>query len=151
MQEVLDAYPMDEVCGDEELTLAFPAGILNPFMKFTYEFAKEAAAQCPNVDEPMLLTDAQVDQQKAVSDVNSLVAQGVNGIVTLPIFGDAQVPSFTNAQAAGTKVVDALRRGYWRDSDRRLSPDRYRRRCDRCSPGQVVGRQLGEGDCRLPG
>jgi len=104
VQEALDAYPIEEVCGDEDITLAFPTGITNPFLKFTYEFARQAAELCPNVG-PMSYTDAQLDQQKAVSDVNSLVAQGVNGIVTLPIFGDAQLPSLRNAQAAGTKVV----------------------------------------------
>ena len=32
-QEVIDSYDVTELCGDEEITLAFPVGIANPWMK----------------------------------------------------------------------------------------------------------------------
>lgn len=103
-QEVIDSYDITKLCGDKELSLAFPAGIVNAWMQQTYKMIQMEAAKCPNiVDFPIL--DAGVDQQKAVSDVNSLVAQGVDGMVTLPIFGAAQVPSFTKAMQAGVPVV----------------------------------------------
>lgn len=103
-QEVIDSYDVTKLCGDKELHLAFPSGIVNAWMQQTYKLMQNEAAKCPNiVDFPIL--DAGVDQQKAVSDVNSLVAQGVDGIVTLPIFGAAQVPSFNKAMAAGIPVV----------------------------------------------
>lgn len=103
-QEVIDSYDITKLCGDKELHLAFPSGIVNAWMQQTYKMMQNEAAKCPNiVDFPIL--DAGVDQQKAVSDVNSLVAQGVDGIVTLPIFGAAQVPSFNKAMAAGIPVV----------------------------------------------
>jgi ribose transport system substrate-binding protein len=103
-QEVIDSYDITELCGDKELTIAFPAGIVNAWMSQTYEMIKEEAKKCPNIKDVQIV-DAGVDQQKAVSDVNSLVAQGVSGIVTLPIFGAAQVPSFKKAQDAGVPVV----------------------------------------------
>lgn len=103
-QEVIDSYDITKLCGDKELSLAFPSGIVNAWMQQTYKMMQNEAAKCPNiVDFPIL--DAGVDQQKAVSDVNSLVAQGVDGIVTLPIFGAAQVPSFNKAMQAGVPVV----------------------------------------------
>jgi len=104
MADVIDAYPVKDVCGTKKLTIAYPMGITNDWMKQTLTLLKRTAAQCPNI-KPIATTDAQVDQQKAVSDVNSLVAQGVNGIITLPIFADAQVPSFRAAQQAGVPVV----------------------------------------------
>jgi ribose transport system substrate-binding protein len=102
-QQVLDAYPTADLCGDKKLKLAFPAGIVNAWMKQTYQMILDEAAKCDNIS--FEITDAQVDQQKAVSDVNSLVAKGVDGIVTLPIFGAAQVPSFRKAMQAGIPVV----------------------------------------------
>lgn len=103
-QEVIDSYDVTELCGDEEITLAFPVGIANPWMKAVHQLIQNEAAKCDNISTVEMI-DAQVDQQKAVSDVNSLVAQGVDGIITLPIFGEAQVPSFRAAMDAGVPVV----------------------------------------------
>jgi ribose transport system substrate-binding protein len=103
-QAVIDSYPVSKVCGTKKISLAFPAGIVNAWMKQTYFMIQQEAAKCHNITG-MQIVDAGVDQQKAVSDVNSLVAQGVNGIVTLPIFGAAQVPSFKSAMKAGVPVV----------------------------------------------
>ena len=103
-QEVIDSYDVTELCGDEEITLAFPVGIANPWMKAVHQLIQNEADKCDNIGTVEMI-DAQVDQQKAVSDVNSLVAQGVDGIITLPIFGEAQVPSFRAAMDAGVPVV----------------------------------------------
>jgi len=103
-QEVIDSYDVTELCGEGDITIAFPAGIANPWMKAVHQLIQNEAAKCDNIGTVELI-DAQVDQQKAVSDVNSLVAQGVNGIVTNPIFGEAQVPSFRSAMQAGVPVV----------------------------------------------
>ncbi|MBO1901435.1 substrate-binding domain-containing protein [Leucobacter weissii] len=103
-QEVIDSYDITELCGEEEITLAFPVGIANPWMKAVHMLMQQEAEKCDNIGVIEMI-DAQVDQQKAVSDVNSLVAQGVDGIVTLPIFGEAQVPSFRAAMDADVPVV----------------------------------------------
>lgn len=103
-QEVIDSYDIRELCGDEPITLAFPVGIANPWMKAVHMLIQQEADKCDNIGVVEMI-DAQVDQQKAVSDVNSLVAQGVDGIITLPIFGEAQVPSFRAAMDAGVPVV----------------------------------------------
>lgn len=103
-QEVIDSYDVTKLCGDKPLKLAFPTGIANPWMKDVYQMILNESKKCPNIQDVQMV-DAQVDQQKSVSDVNSLVAQGVNGIVTLPIFGQAQIPSFRNALKADVPVV----------------------------------------------
>jgi ribose transport system substrate-binding protein len=103
-QEVIDSYDITELCGDKDLAIAFPSGIVNAWMQQTYQMIKDEAAKCPNIQEVQIV-DAGIDQQKAVSDVNSLVAQGVDGMLTLPIFGQAQVPSFRKSLQAGIPVV----------------------------------------------
>ena len=103
-QEVIDSYPISAVCGTKDLSIAVPLGIVNAWGKQTYFMIQQEAAKCPNIKN-LQIVDAGIDQQKAVSDVNSLVAQGVNGIVTLPIFGTAQLPSFKAAMKAGVPVV----------------------------------------------
>lgn len=103
-QEVIDSYDITELCGEDEITIAFPVGIANPWMKAAHMLMQKEAEKCDNINTIEMI-DAQVDQQKAVSDVNSLVAQGVDGIITLPIFGGAQVPSFKAAMDAEVPVV----------------------------------------------
>jgi ribose transport system substrate-binding protein len=43
--------------------------------------------------------------QTAISQINSMVAQGANAIVVIPDFGQAELPAITSATNAGVKVV----------------------------------------------
>lgn len=70
---------------------------------------RKEAQKCPNVT--IQTTDAQADPQKSISDVNSLVAQGVDGIFTNPLFGEAQLPSLRAAVNAGVPVVTFISTG----------------------------------------
>jgi ribose transport system substrate-binding protein len=64
---------------------------------------RSEAAKCPNVKTIVLIGGG--DLQKAISDVNSLVAQGANAITVIPDFGQAELPAIQAATHAGAKVV----------------------------------------------
>jgi ribose transport system substrate-binding protein len=92
-------------CGDGPLTVALADGFGgNSWRKITRAVFEAEAAKCPNI-EKVLYTDAQGDTQKAISDVNSLVAQGVDVIVTFVDGGEALLPTIRKATQAGVKVV----------------------------------------------
>ena len=52
----------------------------------------------------IVYTDANLDTQKAISDMRSMVAQGVNVIVSYPDAGDALLPVYRQAMKRGTPV-----------------------------------------------
>lgn len=96
---------VSEFCGDEPLKVALADGFGgNSWRKITRAVFEAEAAKCPNIEE-VLYTDAQGDTQKAISDINSLVAQGVDVIVTFVDGGEALLPTIKKATAAGVKVV----------------------------------------------
>jgi ribose transport system substrate-binding protein len=96
---------VSEFCGDEEITVALADGFGgNSWRRITRALFEAEAAKCPNITE-VLYTDAQGDTQKAISDINSLVAQGVDVIVTFVDGGEALLPTIQKATAAGVSVV----------------------------------------------
>jgi ribose transport system substrate-binding protein len=100
-----DMKDISEFCGDEDLTVALADGFGgNSWRKITRAIFEEEAAKCPNITK-VLYTDAQGDTQKAISDINSLVAQGVDVIVTFVDGGEALLPTIQKATDAGVKVV----------------------------------------------
>ena len=96
---------ISEFCGDEEISVALADGFGgNSWRKITRALFEAEAAKCPNITD-ILYTDAQGDTQKAISDINSLVAQGVDVIVTFVDGGEALLPTIQKATEAGVKVV----------------------------------------------
>jgi ribose transport system substrate-binding protein len=96
---------ISKFCGDKPLTVALADGFGgNSWRKITRAVFEAEAAKCPNIKK-VLYTDAQGDTQKAISDINSLVAQGVDVIVTFVDGGEALLPTIKKATAAGVKVV----------------------------------------------
>ena len=97
-----DIKPM---CGDKPIKVALTDGFGgNTWRRISETEFREEAAKCPNVKEVIYL-DAGGDQQKYNGDINSLVAQGVNVIVTFTDFGEASIPAYRNAMKAGVTVV----------------------------------------------
>jgi ribose transport system substrate-binding protein len=97
--------PITNFCGTKPLTVALADGFGgNSWRKITRKLFEVDAAKCPNIKK-VIYTDAQNDPQKAISDINSLVAQHVNVIVTFPDAGPALLPTIQKATAAGVKVV----------------------------------------------
>ena len=100
-----DIQDISNFCGDKDITVALADGFGgNSWRKITRAIFEAEAAKCPNIKK-VLYTDAQGDTQKAISDINSLVAQGVNVIVTFVDGGEALLPTIQKATAAGVKVV----------------------------------------------
>lgn len=92
-------------CGPNEATLALLDGFGgNSWRLVTTASGAEEAAKCPRITE-YLYADGQGDTQKAISDINSMAARGVDAMVVFGDAGPAVLPALTNAYRAGTIVV----------------------------------------------
>ncbi len=97
-----------EFCGEEPIKVAFADGFGgNSWRKTTRAIFEAEAAKCDNITD-IIYTDAQADTQKAISDINSLVAQGVNIIVSFTDGGEALLPTIRQATQAGVKFVPII-------------------------------------------
>lgn len=100
-----DIQDISNFCGDEPIKVGLADGFGgNSWRKITRAIFEAEAAQCENITD-VIYTDAQSDTQKAISDINSMVAQGVNVIVTFPDAGEALLPTIKKATEAGVAVV----------------------------------------------
>lgn len=100
-----DIQDISKFCGDEPLTVAYADGFGgNSWRKITRAIFEEEAAKCSNI-EKVLYTDAQADTQKAISDINSLVAQGADVIISFVDGGEALLPTIQKATKAGVSFV----------------------------------------------
>ncbi|GAA3698990.1 sugar ABC transporter substrate-binding protein [Arthrobacter ginkgonis] len=89
---------------DGEPTVGFSAGVLdNPF---TAGLVKSVVNQANEGGLNMLpASNAEGDPAKQVTDFNTLITQGVKGIVTIPRDSDAIVPAIQAANQANIPVV----------------------------------------------
>jgi ribose transport system substrate-binding protein len=95
-------------CGTEPIKVAFADGFGgNSWRKTTRAIFEKEAAKCENITD-IIYTDANADTQKAIADINSLVAQGVNVIVSFTDGGDALLPTIKKAMEAGTAFVPII-------------------------------------------
>jgi ribose transport system substrate-binding protein len=103
-----DILDISEFCGDEPIKVAFADGFGgNSWRKTTRAIFEAEAAKCDNITD-IIYTDAQADTQKAISDINSLVAQGVNVIVSFTDGGEALLPTIRKATEAGVAFVPII-------------------------------------------
>src|ERR1051326_8297092 len=99
---VSSKYPW---CGPKQASIALADGFGdNTWRELTRYSAVTIAAQCPSVAK-YVYANGQGNTQKAISDINSLVAQGITAIVDFPDAGKAMLPVLTKAYQAGTIVV----------------------------------------------
>lgn len=92
-------------CGPKKASIALADGFGdNTWREITRYSAVVVAAQCPSVTK-YVYTNGQGNTQKAISDINSLVSQGITAIVDFPDAGEAMLPALTKAYKAGTIVV----------------------------------------------
>lgn len=99
---------ISEFCGTEPIKVAFADGFGgNSWRKTTRAIFEAEAAKCDNITD-IIYTDAQADTQKAISDINSLVAQGVNVIVSFTDGGEALLPTIKKATEQGVKFVPII-------------------------------------------
>ena len=91
-------------CGTKPIKLGIHDGFgANSWSQASMAAVRSEAAKCSNVEQVVLIGGG--DLQKSISDVNSLVTQGVDALVIIPDFGEAQLPSLQAATAAGVKVI----------------------------------------------
>ncbi|BCW58577.1 substrate-binding domain-containing protein [Arthrobacter sp. StoSoilB20] len=94
-----------EFCGEKEITVALADGFGgNAWRKIVKRQFEKEAAKCPNIKKT-IYTNANSDPQKYASDINGLVAQGVDAIITFDDFGPAALPTLKKATKAGVVVV----------------------------------------------
>lgn len=99
---VSSKYPW---CGPQKASIALADGFGdNTWRELTRYSAVTVAAQCPSVTQ-YTYANGEGNTQKAISDINSLVAQGINAIVEFPDAGQAMLPALTRAYQAGAIVV----------------------------------------------
>jgi ribose transport system substrate-binding protein len=93
------------MCGTKPMTVALTDGYGgDTWRKVVLAEFQDELSKCPNVKR-FIYTNANGNQQKSNSDINSLVAQGVNVMVSFTDFGDAMLPALRSAKKAGVTVV----------------------------------------------
>lgn len=92
-------------CGPKKITLGLTDGFGgNSWRLVTTASAKEEIAKCPSVTS-FTYADGQGNTQKAISDIQGMVAKGVNALVVFPDAGNAILPALRSAFAAGVVTV----------------------------------------------
>ncbi|MEO8668903.1 MAG: substrate-binding domain-containing protein [Bauldia sp.] len=92
-------------CGPKKASLALLDGFGgNSWRLVTTASGAAEAAKCPSITEYQY-ADGQGNVQKAISDINSFAARGINALVVFGDAGPAVLPALTNAYKAGTIVI----------------------------------------------
>lgn len=92
-------------CGPKKIVLGMTDGFGgNSWRLVTTASAKAEAAKCPSVTS-FLYADGQGNTQKAISDIQGMVARGVNALVVFPDAGPAILPALRSAYQAGVVTV----------------------------------------------
>jgi ribose transport system substrate-binding protein len=92
-------------CGTKDVKVSLSDGNgADTWRRITRKIAELEADKCPNVTG-FVYTDGQGNTQKAISDIQGLVAQGVNAMVVFPDAGKALLPAMRSAVKAGATVV----------------------------------------------
>jgi ribose transport system substrate-binding protein len=107
---VEDIESASKYCGNKKVTIGYVDSwaSVNSWRKITKAELLDQASECPNI-EKVITTDGQGDLQKTISNIESLVAQQVDGIVVLNAdFGSDLVPAMRQAMQAGIPVVGLL-------------------------------------------
>jgi ribose transport system substrate-binding protein len=92
-------------CGPKKISLGLTDGFGgNSWRLVTTAAAKDEVAKCPSVTS-FTYADGQGNTQKAISDIQGLVAKGVNALVVFPDAGNAVLPALRSAHQAGVTTV----------------------------------------------
>lgn len=92
-------------CGPKKATLALLDGFGgNSWRLVTTASGKDEAAKCPSITDYQY-ADGQGNTQKAISDVKSIAARGIDALVVFGDAGPAVLPALTSVYKAGKVVV----------------------------------------------
>jgi ribose transport system substrate-binding protein len=103
--DVAASYSTKKVCGTKPITIGFAVGLYNAWMQQAVAMMKNELKKsgCDNVK--FIITDDQDDPQKTISDIQSLGAQQVSGVLTFPLFGASEIPAMRKVNSSGIPVV----------------------------------------------
>jgi ABC-type sugar transport system substrate-binding protein len=92
-------------CGSKKITLGLTDGFGgNSWRLVTTASARNEAAKCPSVTS-LSYADGQGNTQKAISDIQGMVAKGIKALVVFPDAGKAILPALTSSYKAGVVTV----------------------------------------------
>src|SRR5689334_13946761 len=92
-------------CGPKKIKLGLTDGFGgNSWRLVTTASARNEAAKCPSV-ESLSYADGQGNTQKAISDIQGMVAKGVDALVVFPDAGKAILPALRSAYKQGVITV----------------------------------------------
>jgi ribose transport system substrate-binding protein len=92
-------------CGPKKITLGLTDGFGgNSWRLVTTASARDEAAKCPSVTS-LSYADGQGNTQKAISDIQGMVAKGIKALVVFPDAGKAILPALTSSYKAGVVTV----------------------------------------------
>jgi ribose transport system substrate-binding protein len=92
-------------CGPDEIVLGMTDGFGgNSWRLVTTAAAKDEASKCPSVTS-FEYADGQGNTQKAIADIQGMVAKGVDALVVFPDAGEAILPALRSAYSAGVVTV----------------------------------------------
>jgi len=92
-------------CGAKKITLGLTDGFGgNSWRLVTTASARDEAKKCPSVTS-LTYADGQGNTQKAISDIQGMVAKGVNALVVFPDAGKAILPALRSAYKQGVVTV----------------------------------------------
>ena len=93
------------LCGTKPMIVGIADGYGgNAWRKTGLEEVKDELSRCKNLKR-IIYSNANGDPQKANSDINSMVAQGINVLIMIPDFGAVQLPAMRAAMKAGVSVI----------------------------------------------
>jgi len=91
-------------CGQKKITLGILDGFgVNAWSQASMAAVRSEAAKCKNVKQVVDIAEGTLD--KAISQIDSMTAQGVNALTVIPDFGQSELPAIKAATRAGVKVV----------------------------------------------
>lgn len=100
-----DMQDIAKFCGTKKIKVALADGYgANSWRKITRAEFEAEAKKCPNITE-VRYTDAQGNVQKAISDIQGLVAQKFDVILVFPDGGEAVIRAMRKATEAGAVVI----------------------------------------------
>jgi ribose transport system substrate-binding protein len=92
-------------CGPNKASLALLDGYGgNSWRLVTTASGKQEAEKCPSITEYQY-SDGQGNTQKAISDINSMAARGIDALVVFGDAGPAVLPAITNVFKSGKVIV----------------------------------------------
>ena len=92
-------------CGPKKISLGLTDGFGgNSWRLVTTASARNEAAKCPSVTS-LTYADGQGNTQKAISDIQGMVAKGINALVVFPDAGQAILPALRSSYKQGVVTV----------------------------------------------